>query len=148
MGIFKERMVYKCFDCHGYEIANDFEGRLCGKCSGILKEVCLFEDRTERLKTPIIISDSDAEDINYTMLPNTISVNDKLLTIQMDSMGDVPKVWYEGKEITGRVHISFDWKTKDTRINPTYFKIKHVGKDSSKLDIRTIIHNNDTKDCR
>lgn len=115
-----------------------------------VKSGALFDNIFKKYEEGILINASDAEDIKYTMLPNTISVNDKLLTIQMDSMGDVPKIWYKGKEITGRVHISFDWKTKDTdvNVNPTYIKIKYVGKDSSKLDIRTIIHNNDAKDCR
>lgn len=49
-----------------------------------------------------------------------------LLTIELDSMGDVPKVFYRGEKIDGKVSVKFDWHTRDfNRDGVSDFEIKH-----------------------
>ncbi|RDE19275.1 hypothetical protein [Parageobacillus thermoglucosidasius] len=40
-------------------------------------------------------------------------MKDKLLVIELDEYGSVPRVFYKGEEITKKVRVSFDWRTKD-----------------------------------
>ncbi|WP_342615057.1 hypothetical protein [Peribacillus frigoritolerans] len=40
-----------------------------------------------------------------------------LLIIQLDSESSTPKVIYEGKEITGKTRINFNWETKQSEGN-------------------------------
>lgn len=65
-----------------------------------------------------------------------------LLQIELDSFGDVPKVFYKGEEITGRVSIRFDWQTEDSvDLTRCSFEIVHCenpGEDN--VNIRTIAH--------
>ncbi|MCM3396797.1 hypothetical protein M3638_02950 [Oceanobacillus profundus] len=44
--------------------------------------------------------------------PNVEETNEPLLVIKLDNEIAVPKVFYEGKEITGKIRVSFDWETK------------------------------------
>jgi len=50
-----------------------------------------------------------------------------LLTIELQDETAVPKVFYEGKEITGKVRVSFDWITKGCEPNSggTKYNIEH-----------------------
>jgi len=50
-----------------------------------------------------------------------------LLTIELQDESSVPKVFYEGKEITGKVRVSFDWLTKDAEplSGGTKFNVEH-----------------------
>lgn len=55
-----------------------------------------------------------------------------LLVIELDNETAVPKVFYKGKEITGKVRVSFDWATKDrepnsggTKFNVEYHEVGH-----------------------
>lgn len=53
----------------------------------------------------------------------------KLLTIELDEYDSVPRVMYQGEEIKGKIHISFDWKTDDeSGPNLPSIHIKHMDK--------------------
>lgn len=39
--------------------------------------------------------------------------NDKLLVIQLEDEASAPKVFYRGKEVTNKVHVSFDWDAEN-----------------------------------
>ncbi|MCM3792494.1 hypothetical protein M3690_04205 [Priestia megaterium] len=39
----------------------------------------------------------------------------KLLTIELDNLDSVPKVFYKGEEITDKARIDFSWKTQGDR---------------------------------
>ncbi|MGG3800449.1 hypothetical protein [Metabacillus fastidiosus] len=54
-------------------------------------------------KVEVIMSKKD----HVSLDPN------KLLVIELDDETSVPKVFYKGEELTGKVHIHFDWKTKE-----------------------------------
>ncbi|GAB1769059.1 hypothetical protein [Priestia megaterium] len=40
----------------------------------------------------------------------------KFLTIELDDINSVPKVYYKDEEITDKVRIDFSWKTKGNSI--------------------------------
>ncbi|WP_153018032.1 hypothetical protein [Saccharococcus caldoxylosilyticus] len=54
----------------------------------------------------------------------------KLLVIELDSYDSVPTVFYKGKQILGKVKVSFEWETGDGE-NKKYphILIKHVAYD-------------------
>lgn len=55
----------------------------------------------------------------------------KLLTIELTDEQSIPRVIYKGEEITGRIAIDFEWRTKDAdQCGSTYYRIKHT-KDST-----------------
>lgn len=41
--------------------------------------------------------------------------HEPLLTIELQNESSVPRVFYKGKEVTGKVNVSFDWDTADCR---------------------------------
>lgn len=50
-----------------------------------------------------------------------------LLTIELTDEQSIPRVVYKGEEITGRIAIDFEWRTRDDKqIGGTYFRIKHA----------------------
>lgn len=49
-----------------------------------------------------------------------------LLTIELQDEDSVPKVIYNGEEITGKVRVSFDWETKTEVIGGTRYNIEHL----------------------
>lgn len=55
----------------------------------------------------------------------TTEVKKPLLTIELDSETSVPRVFYEGKEISNKVRISFDWETRTDAIGGTRYNIEH-----------------------
>ena len=62
---------------------------------------------------------------------------DKYLVIELDKLGDVPKVIHEGKEITLKEFINFQWITKTnipgrTDIIVDYYEEEDVGFPKSK----------------
>ncbi|PWU68307.1 hypothetical protein [Gracilibacillus dipsosauri] len=85
----------------------------------------------------------DAVDaLTYAYEHMTDYKNKSLLTIELDDIDSVPKVFYKGEKIEKKVHVSFDYKTKTG--NPfeggNEIHIEHfTGK---RPDTRTIKHNN------
>jgi hypothetical protein len=63
----------------------------------------------------------------------------KLLVIELDSYGSVPTVFYKGKQILGKVKMSFEWETDDAESKkyPHIF-IKHVDTENEVPVLRTI----------
>ncbi len=54
-----------------------------------------------------------------------------LLTIELTDEQSIPRVIYKGEEITGRIAVDFEWRTKDAdQCGSTYYRIKHT-KDSA-----------------
>ncbi|WP_254610344.1 hypothetical protein [Bacillus tequilensis] len=54
-----------------------------------------------------------------------------LLTIELTDEQSIPRIVYKGEEITGRIAVDFEWRTKDAdRFGSTYYRIKHT-KDST-----------------
>ena len=54
-----------------------------------------------------------------------------LLTIELTDEQSIPRVMYKGEEITGRIAVDFEWRTKDAdQCGSTYYRIKHT-KDST-----------------
>lgn len=66
-----------------------------------------------------------------------------LLTIELEDENSIPKVFYKGEEITGRIHISFSWDTKDTYSQGGLsYAIENSGKDNivNRIERRTKDH--------
>ncbi|XOT28935.1 oxidoreductase [Bacillus subtilis subsp. subtilis] len=54
-----------------------------------------------------------------------------LLTIELTDEQSIPRIVYKGEEITGRIAVDFEWRTKDAdQCGSTYYRIKHT-KDST-----------------
>ncbi|MED5047661.1 oxidoreductase [Bacillus siamensis] len=54
-----------------------------------------------------------------------------LLTIELTDEQSMPRIIYKGEEITGRIAVDFEWRTKDAdQCGSTYYHIKHT-KDSA-----------------
>lgn len=49
-------------------------------------------------------------------------MKDKLLVIELDEYGSVPRVFYKGEKIKGKVRVLFDWHTKDDK----HFGLPHI----------------------
>ncbi|WP_303752595.1 oxidoreductase [Bacillus velezensis] len=50
-----------------------------------------------------------------------------LLTIELTDEQLIPRIIYKGEEITGRISVDFEWRTKDAdQCGSTYFRIKHA----------------------
>lgn len=50
-----------------------------------------------------------------------------LFTIELETETSIPKVFYKGEEITGRIQINFDWITKGSRdLGGMKFNIEHA----------------------
>jgi hypothetical protein len=45
----------------------------------------------------------------------------KFLVIELDSIDKVPRVFYKGKEITGKLRVYFDWETRHIETPTNYF---------------------------
>jgi hypothetical protein len=64
-------------------------------------------------------------------------MKDKLLVIELDEYGSVPRVFYKGEEIKGKVRVLFDWHTKDDK----HFGLPHI-------EIEYADHENDLPVCK
>ncbi|MGD6899328.1 hypothetical protein [Bacillus infantis] len=53
----------------------------------------------------------------------------KLLVIELDSEGSVPRVFYNGEDLQNKVRVFFDWETKSSVPSHTKVKIEHYEKD-------------------
>ncbi|MEC3659225.1 hypothetical protein ABEY13_06390 [Bacillus velezensis] len=50
-----------------------------------------------------------------------------LLTIELTDEQSVPRIIYKGEEITNRIAVDFEWRTKDAdQCGSTYYRIKHT----------------------
>ncbi|MEC3770731.1 hypothetical protein [Bacillus velezensis] len=50
-----------------------------------------------------------------------------LLTIELTDEQSIPRIIYKGEEITGRIAVDFEWRTKDAdQCGSTYYRIKHT----------------------
>ena len=49
-----------------------------------------------------------------------------LLTIELQDETAVPKVFYDGEEITNKVMVSFDWETRTDEYGGTSYNIEHI----------------------
>jgi len=65
-----------------------------------------------------------------------------LLAIELETIDSVPKVYYKGEEITGKVHIGFAWATQTYQAIPSpMIDIKYVDTSSNRPNIISIGHN-------
>lgn len=67
---------------------------------------------------------------------------DKLLVIELDQMGNVPKVFYKGKEIIDKTFVFFNWNTATDKPSNTDIIVDYYEKDKGTL-INRGIHESD-----
>jgi len=66
-------------------------------------------------------------------------MKDKLLVIELDEYGSVPRVFYKGEEINKKVEVTFDWKTRDDKnLNLPNITIKYVDEEDGLPTEKTI----------
>jgi len=63
-----------------------------------------------------------------------------LINIELDDINSVPKVFYKGKEIDGKMRVSFDWETDSDELTNTYIHIEHF-EDKDRANTLSITHN-------
>lgn len=86
-----EEKILECEDCHfrtNIPIDFDYDEAYCESCKGRIKEV-------EKI-----------------YCPERQRAEEPLLQIELEDEHSLPKVFYKGKEITGKIKIDFDWRTK------------------------------------
>lgn len=101
----------------------------CPKC----KSKGLYIDECE-MKSDRYCYDA-IDSLKYAMpdwIPPHVEKEKTLLVIELENESSVPKVFYEGEEITGKVKVQFDWKTREcnlnsggTKFNIDYFETGH-----------------------
>jgi hypothetical protein len=71
-----------------------------------------------------------------------------LLTIELQSYGDVPKVFYKGEEIKNKVYVGFEWETNTDDPLPKLptIHIRHDEADGDYHSTKTICHSSPFKD--
>ena len=75
--------------------------------------------------------------------------NEKLLVIVQENENSIPKVYYKGKEITGRVCIEFFWHTRTANEpNKLNIKIKYADKKTASVWTIGLNKNFDTKNFK
>lgn len=64
-----------------------------------------------------------------------------LLTIEMEKLDSVPKVYYKGKEVTNKVLIKLEWKTQNETGAPSpHIRIEYVDDVQKRPHIKVIEH--------
>lgn len=67
--------------------------------------------------------------------------NNNLLTIEMEKLDSVPKVYYKGKEVTNKVLIKLEWKTQNETGAPSpHIRIEYVDDVQKRPHIKVIEH--------
>lgn len=61
--------------------------------------------------------------------------DNKYLVIELDELGDVPRVFYKGKEITMKEFINFQWTTRSEVPGNTDIIVDYVKKSDNGLPI-------------
>lgn len=65
-----------------------------------------------------------------------------LLTIDLVTLDSVPRVFYKGEEITGKIHVGFDWSTQTDKTVPSpKIDIEYADTGSSRPSTKRISHN-------
>lgn len=65
-----------------------------------------------------------------------------LIQIELESIDNVPKVFYKGEEITQKIHVSFDWSTQTEKtVASPMINIEYADVTSKRINIKRISHN-------
>lgn len=66
-----------------------------------------------------------------------------LLTIELDKINSVPKVFLKGEEIKNKVHVGFDWSTQTnvTVYGSPFIDIEYFVKDEEKPYTKAVRYN-------
>ncbi|UFT98105.1 hypothetical protein KO561_12925 [Radiobacillus kanasensis] len=77
-------------------------------------------------------------------------IDAKFLTIKLDEINSVPKVFYKGEEITNLVHVGIDWATgtDETVYGKPLIDIEYLEKDSFGVPHTVSIKHNRTIVCK
>ncbi|WP_186578056.1 hypothetical protein [Aquibacillus kalidii] len=67
----------------------------------------------------------------------------RLLTIELDNITSVPRVFYKGDEVKDKVRVKFDWETNKSEVEATLpdILIEYLN-DCKNVGITTIEHGN------
>jgi len=79
----------------------------------------------ECLKCNAIINIPESLFNGETVCCQSCKTNEPLLVIELQNESSVPKVFYQGQEITDKVRVSFDWETKTDELGGTRYNIEH-----------------------
>lgn len=98
----------------------------------------------QQMKDGLIVHDDMVEIYHGPEECTDVEVNtveeQPLLTIELQDETAVPKVFYEGEEITNKMRISFDWLTRGDLSNSggTKFNIEHFDTDDKEAILKGV----------
>ncbi|NIK10912.1 hypothetical protein [Alkalibacillus almallahensis] len=89
-----------------------------------------FERKADQVLNKEITISMNGTDVGKAVENNVSELHqstskDKLLVIELDNEESAPKVFHEGKEITEKVSVSFDWRTKTDRPGKLLFNVEY-----------------------
>jgi hypothetical protein len=81
-------------------------------------------------------------EITGSFIPVDLKKNKPLLTIELDSITSIPKVFYRGEEVTRKVRVAFEWLTADENgaVNSPTVYIEFLPEDQGKSQKVEVIH--------
>jgi hypothetical protein len=94
------------------------------------------------MKERVVINNGEG---SYLELDTSVSIpaqlQPQLLRIELDTITSVPRVYYNGIEITKKVHIKFDWQTNDDTLqySPIIY-IEHLAEPNRDMKTSVIEH--------
>ncbi|EOO28631.1 hypothetical protein IIU_05749 [Bacillus cereus VD133] len=124
------KVLYECLKCSNRRTLEVKKGKylevtVCSRCQGAAVDV--------------------AHRAKYKQM-NQINP-DNLLSIHLSDIDAVPDVYYKGEQITGRVRVSFDWKTSSfDHKNNTYIHLEFFDDESERCNSKMIQHNHPLKE--
>ncbi|SFP65518.1 hypothetical protein SAMN05421839_1392 [Halolactibacillus halophilus] len=72
------------------------------------------------------VNHNQVDSLRYS--PDSSSNKENLLVIELENETSVPKVFYEGEEVTLLRNIRFDWETQTNEFGGTKYNIEHFEK--------------------
>ncbi|WP_313894692.1 hypothetical protein [Psychrobacillus sp.] len=138
----EETFSYECAWCRCkiQTIKRRIDGTRCPYCGGNLNRI---EKKVSIANVKLDLSDSikELKAIQREAKKATAALKElesiqtresnPLLSIEIESLDNVPKVIYKGEEITGKTNIDFTWETKTLDPGKVEFMVKYYDKDET-----------------
>lgn len=128
---------YHCMNrfCN-WEVLNTrklLDGIACPECNG--------DTVISRIPKKPRVGGDDAEAVYTDMDAAEVVIPIPLLTITLDDINSVPTVHYRGEEVTKKLDVSFDWKSRSEYFYKTYIRVEHWDDESQGMNTKVIQHN-------
>ncbi|MGE7854497.1 hypothetical protein ACQKNN_27305 [Bacillus paramycoides] len=143
-----DKMQLECMDnqCRTVMFGHFLEGIRCVNCGGpvLPKPYNPVKKQTDRNNNREIrtVANDCAIALCKKVINELTNKEEPLLQIVQSNINSVPVVFYKGKEINGKIRVSFDWKTNEHHHKPgTYVHIEHLEDSEKHINTMVIQHN-------